>query len=347
MHWYRTASIFMSALFVVLLSVPAHAGAATAPTLQKPEASAPAATEGASLEFEWNGTLQGDADALDRSFFRLEIIKATSMPSGAQSTWPTAAVENFLQTEPGQSQTSASLGVPAAGDYRWRVCAWGVVDDVASNVITQLPGGCSVARAFTTVAAATANHSIGELKINETTQVAGATRVVEVTRPAPPAPAVPEEPIEPAPAKEPLPLPEATFTDVQPTNVEAGGSSALGLGTEGLNADSAASREGIGGAIMGGLSSNLPLIPIPFWTLALLLACFPILRLWRRSVLGMFDWNDGSVNGRGTYANTDGDFASVPLAQEVKVGSMTADGTAAAPAPVVNPLAPDRGRRAA
>jgi hypothetical protein len=181
--------------------------------------------------------------------------------------------------------------------------------------------------------------------MNETKQLEGATRTVVVTRPAPPAPEPAADPVEPAPAPEPLP--KAEFTDVRKTNVEAGGSSALGLGTEGLRADTAASREGLGGAIMGGLSSTLPLIPIPFWTLALLLACFPILRLWRRSVLGMFDWNDGSVDGRGTYADTVGDLATVPVAQEVKVGSMTADGTAAAPAPVVNPLAPDRGRHAA
>lgn len=343
MHWYRTASVIVSTLVVVLLSVPAHAGAASAPSLQKPEATAPAATEGSSLEFEWSGTLQGDADALDRSFFRLEIIKATEMPSGAQSEWP--VVENSAQTEPGQAQTSLSIGVPTAGDYRWRVCAWGVVDDVVSNVITQLPGGCSAARAISTVAATATNHSIGELKVNETKQLAGETRVVEVTRPAPPAPVEPVAPVEPAPVVEPLP--KATFTEVQKTKVEAGGSPALGLGSEGLRADSAASREGVGGAIMGGLSSNLPLIPIPFWTLLLLLACFPILRLWRRSVLGMFDWSDGSVDGRGVYADMVGDLSLVPLAQEVKVGSMTADGTAAAPAPVVNPLAPDRGRRAA
>ena len=49
MHWHRTASIVVSTLIGVLLGVPAHAGAVTAPALQKPEASAPAATEGASL----------------------------------------------------------------------------------------------------------------------------------------------------------------------------------------------------------------------------------------------------------------------------------------------------------
>ncbi|MCW2922513.1 MAG: hypothetical protein JWL76_2387 [Thermoleophilia bacterium] len=344
MHWLRTASVISSTLIVVLLSVPAYAGAATAPTLQKPEANAPAATEGASLEFEWSGTLQGDADALDRSFFRLEIIKASEMPSGAQSEWPT--VENFFPTEPGQATTSASVGVPSAGEYRWRVCAWGVLDDVASNVIAQLPGGCSAARAFSTVAAATTSHAIGELKMGETNQVAGATRTVVVKRPAPPAPAEPVEPaiVEPTPAE---PLPPATFSPIKKTNIQSGGTSALGLGTEGLKVDTAASREGLGGAIMGGLSSNLPLIPIPFWTLALLLACFPLLRLWRRDVLGMFEWSDGSINGSGTYADVVDDLSSVPLAQEIKVGSMTADGTAAAPAPVVNPLASDRGRRAA
>ncbi len=344
MHWSRTASVVVSTLVAVLLVLPACAGAATAPSLQKPEANAPAATEGASLEFEWNGTLQGDADALDRSFFRLEVIKASEMPNGAQSEWPT--VENSAQTEPGQAQTSASLGVPPAGEYRWRVCAWGVVDDVASNVISQLPGGCSAARAFSTVAATTTNHTIGELPIKETKNVAGVTRTVVVERPAQPAPTPPAEPVveEPAPV---APVPPAIFSPVKDTDLETGGTSALDLGSEGLKADTAASREGLGGAIMGGLSSNLPLIPIPFWTLALLLACFPLLRLWRRDVLGMFEWRDGSIDGSGTYADVADDLASVPLAREVKVGSMTADGTAAAPAPVVNPLASDRGRRAA
>jgi hypothetical protein len=346
MHWFRTASVLACALTTALLGLPAAASAATAPVLTAPEASAPASTEGNSLEFTWTGTLQGDPDTIDRSFFRLEVIKASEMPAGAQTEWPSSAVENFHVTTPGQAETSVTLGVPNAGEYRWRVCAWGVEDDAVANVISQLPGGCSASRTFTTVAAADTNHSIGELPIKETKQVEGATRTVVVTRPAPPAPATPEPPAEPEPA---APLPPASFTDVKETKVQSSGTSALGLGDEGisLKADTAADREGLGGAIMGGLSATLPLVPIPFWTLALLLACFPILRLWRRSVLGMFDWNDGSVDGRGTYADPLEDLAPVAIASEVKVSSMTADGSAAAPAPVANPLAPERGRRAA
>ncbi len=347
MHSFRTASVLVGTLLVVLLSVPAHAGAAAAPVLKSPEASASAAVEGASMGFEWVGALQGDPTTLDRSFFRLEIIKSSDMPAGAQSEWPAAKVENSFQTTPGEAETTAAVGVPTAGEYRWRVCAWGV-DDVVANVIIQLPGGCSATRSFTTVTAATTNHSIGELKMEETTNVAGETRVVEVKRPAQasPPPVNDESVVETAPPVEELP--PAKFTNVPKTGTEGGGNSALGLGTGGFKADAAASREGLGGAIMGGLSSTLPLVPIPFWTLALLLACFPILRVWRRSVLGMFEWDDGSIDGRGTFVELHDDLGNVPLAQEVKIVSMTADGTAVAPATVANnPLAPDWGRHAA
>ncbi len=359
MHRFRTASIAACTLVAVLLSVPAHAGAATAPVLESPEASAPAATEGASLEFEWSGALQGDPDTLDRSFFRLEVIKASAMPAGTQTAWPENALESSHPTPPGQAETSATLGVPAAGEYRWRVCAWGVVDDVVANVIQQLPNGCSASRTLSTVAAAAQNQAIGELKVEEKTQVEGETRTVVVRRPAPaqPTPQV-EQPSEPAPSEPVEELPPATFTKVLDSSSTRGGSgsgsdtggvpkSALGgVGAEGLQADAAASREGLGGKVMGGLSMTLPLVPIPFWTLALLLACFPLLRLWRSDVLGMFDWSDGSVDGRGTYSDVVGDLAPVAVAQEVKVGSTTADGAATAPAPVAT-SAPERGRRAA
>lgn len=358
MHRFRTASIVACTLIAVLLSVPAHAGAATAPVLQSPEASAPAATEGSSLEFEWSGALQGDADTLDRSFFRLEVIKTTAMPAGTQTAWPENALELSHPTPPGQAETSATLGVPVAGEYRWRVCAWGVVDDVVANVIQRLPNGCSASRALSTVAAATQNQAIGELKVEEKTQVEGETRTVVVRRPAPAQPTQqPEQPAEPAPSEPVEELPPATFTKVLDSSSRGGSGSGSGkgaapksavggVGTDSLQADAAASREGLGGKVMGGLSMTLPLVPIPFWTLALLLACFPLLRLWRADVLGMFDWSDGSVDGRGTYADVVGDLAPVAVAQEVKVGSMTADGAATAPAPIAT-SAPERGRRAA
>ena len=93
------------------------------------------------------------------------------------------------------------------------------------------------------------------------------------------------------------------------------------------------------------LGATLPLVPIPFWTLALLLACFPIARAWRRDVLGMFHWADGSIDGSGGLDEAIADFASVQDAREFKDHSMTADGDA--PAPSRPSSAPDRGRRAA
>jgi hypothetical protein len=350
MHRFRTASIVCCALIGALFVAPAAAFAA-APALTAPAAKAPPATEGGSTTFEWTGALQGDPDTIERSFFRLEIIESTKLPSGAQSTWPEGDVENFFQTEPGQNATSASIGVPAAGEYRWRVCAWGVVDDLVANEIQQMPGGCSASRSLTTVAAAATSSAIGELKMEERRQVEGEVRRVYVQRPSAPAPVTPE-PVAPvaadpvAPVIEPIEeLVDAVFQDVGATSAEAGDGSALGLGAGSLSADQSSSREGIGGAILTGLGTTLPFVPIPFWTLALLLACFPLLRLWRRSVVGMFEWPDGSIDGRGT--EYDDGLALVPLAQEVKVASTTADADAPASPNPVRPDAPDRRRRAA
>ena len=138
MSTLRTAPIVTAALLLALACVPAWAAAATPPTLTTPATGAANFAEGDSMTFVWTGALQGDPDTLTRAFFRLEIVKSADMPAGEQSEWPT--VENFVPTEPGANTTTASVGVPAAGAYRWRVCAWGVVDDVAANEIQQLPG---------------------------------------------------------------------------------------------------------------------------------------------------------------------------------------------------------------
>lgn len=368
----RTAPWFACALLAALLVLPTVASAATAPTLVAPAAGATSFREGSSMTFEWTGALQGDPDAIDRSYFRVEVIKAAELPEGAQAEW--TKLENFIPTEPGEQVTSTQAGVPSAGAYRWRVCAWGVVDDAIANEIEQLPGGCSVSRAFETSAAAGNDGTVGELKVEERTQVAGDVNTVYVTRPAPTAatpadqapageqpPATPVEPEEP-----PVPV---TFTRIDKLDFGTKGP-ALGLGSavgglrttddepaagaaaaagdepDALVAGKTAGREGISGAVMDGLSATLPLVPIPYWTLVLLLACLPIARMWRGSVLSMFDWADGTIDGTGGTDGLDDDLAPVRVANGLKVRSTTADGDA--PAPTATPsFAPDRGRRAA
>lgn len=328
----RTASWFASALFVVLLGMPASASAATPPVLESPASGASTFKEGASMKFEWRGALQGDPDTLSRSFFRVEIIKASDMPSGAQAQW--AQLENFVPTAPGRATTEVEVGVPSAGAWRWRVCAWGVVDDMVANEIQQLPGGCSASRAFESSAVAAGGQAITELAVEERTHVPGRVETVFVDRrrpatpkpePAAPAPAAPVR-AAPAPAERKVPT---TYSAIQSRTVTNDGS-ALGLGRDDLLADAAADRKGISGSLGGALGATLPLIPIPFWTLALLLACIPVARMWRGSVLAMFDWSDGSVDGRGHHGAMLDDLSSVPLANGLKARSMGADGEASA-----------------
>jgi hypothetical protein len=344
--------VAVSACALALACLPVTAvAAASAPTLVRPAVKAAPGIEGGSMKFEWAGALQGDPAAIDRSFFRVEVIASANMPAGAQTEWPANKIENFAQTPPGQVVTTASMGVPSAGEYRWRVCSWGVADVVVTNSIQQLDGGCSASRVFTTVAATTTNQIPGELRIEERRQVSGAIQTVFVDAPAQsqPADVAPQMPAEPAPAvgapREPVEeeVPPARFEDAGRASTAGGGAALDGL--EGL--DPASDRQGLTGAIVGVLGVTLPFVPIPFWTLALLLACVPILRSWRRSVLGMFDWPDGSIDGHGTMANVHGELALVPVASEVKQRSMTADGVAPAPAPSSPPDAPGRGRHAA
>ena len=348
---HRTStSITALAIVAALAVVPATAQAATAPTLVEPAANAGSLTEGGSVTFSWKGDLQGDADALDRSFFRVEVMAASSVPAGAQAEWPESKIENFAQTEPGTAATSVTLGVPNAGEYRWRVCAWGVADVMAANQIQQLTGGCSASRAMTTVAAASTSKQIGAITMEERRQVAGEVTTVYVPRedttPAEPAPQV----------EEPAPTPQVEPEPVEPTSYQAvdtdgrGDSSALSLGggDGGLDADAAASRSGVAGSVRNILGGELPLVQIPFWTLLLLVACFPILVLWRRSVLGMFEWEDGSIDGAGTMPDPLGELALVPVASDIKDRSTVADGAVPAPAPSdLHHDAPDGRRRAA
>lgn len=214
-----------------------------------------------------------------------------------------------------------TLGAPPAGAYKWRVCAWGVVDDLVANEIEQLPSGCSAARSMTIKAAATSDHTIGEIKHQESRVVQGTPTVIERTRPSEPTPAEPT-PVAPAPAE---PEPPASFQEVVERSVETVGS-AVDLSPDGSFDESEAG--GFSGALAGGFGTTLPLVPIPFWTLALLLACVPVARVWRRSVLGMFEWPDGSEDGRGSFADLD----DVAFARDFKAAGWDADDDASPPA---------------
>lgn len=339
----------MLAIIAMLMGVPASAGAAPAPTLKAPAANAAPITEGKSMTFEWSGALQGDPSALDRSFYRVELIRSASMPAGVQAEW--TQVENFAQTEPGSATTTVSLGVPPAGEYRWRVCAWGVVNVVAANEIQQLPDGCSASRPITSVAANATKAIPGELKMEERKQVQGATRTVVVPGPAPKPIVEPQPRVEaPEPAAPVEEIAPAAFQTVGRTTAESGTGSATGLGANDLESATAASRTkstGIKGALVDGLGGTIPFVPIPFWTLALLLACMPLLRVWRHSVLAMFDWPDGSIDGRGTFDNSTADLALVPVTTDIKHSTDRADGTVLAPDPAPHSDAPERRRHAA
>ncbi|MCW2959974.1 MAG: hypothetical protein JWM90_361 [Thermoleophilia bacterium] len=316
------------AALAVLLLCPAMAAATTPPTLTAPAANSASFTEGQSIEFTWSGALQGDPDTLARSYFRLEIAAAADVPTGSQSEW--TETEDFRVTEAGQTETTAMMGVPAAGAYKWRVCAWGVVDDIAANVMQQLPGGCSGARSFTTTAATAASVVVTELEQKKTITAPGTTKYVDVKRPAAPAPAVATP--EPTPDADPVveePLQPAGFQEVVRRTLRESGP-AVDLGSDTFDSDASADRAAPGGRVgrivSGGLSASLPFVKIPYWTLLLLAACVPILRAWRRSVLGMFDWPDGTIDGSGMPDDSFADLPNVQLGRSFKDDRISTDG---------------------
>lgn len=312
----------MAAALVLLL--PTTVYGVTAPTLQSPASGVNSFIVGASMTFQWQGVLQGDPDTLARSSFRLEIAKAGSVPAGTQADW-TAIVNSSLTSTPGEQTNSIAMGVPEAGNYRWRVCALGVVDDTIDNTIQQLPDGCSTVRAFGSAAAASKDSSIGRLDQKQTVRVDGETKVIEAVRPGDSEP-VEEEPLpalpQPKAAKQPV-----AFQDVAPRGRAEG--SALAI-TEPAT-DFTADREGLSGSVMSGLNATLPGVPIPFWTLAFLLACLPIASQWRRSVLGMFEWSDGRDD-----VDDGEDLLLVPDAQEIKDRTIATDGEDAGPGSTSN-----------
>ena len=286
---------------VLLVAAPARAdvtaAAVTAPSLGSPTGGA-SAVEGDSLTVTWTGALQGDPQAIDRAYFQVEVAQVDDVPSGTQSAWTT--LENSRQTPAGETTQTVTLGVPTAGTYKWRVCAWGVVDVDVDNTIQQLPGGCSVARTLVTKAAAANGGTVGMVEQQNKVQVAQPVKVIRRTRqPAAAAPVVepaPAAPVDVAPVAAPVAKPE--FTQIVREQVGAAGSSSVTLPRR-VKFDTSSDRTGVGGAIATGLGATLPGIPIPFWTLAMLMVAFPLARLWRRNVIDMFEWHDGTADGSG------------------------------------------------
>ncbi|MBC7461372.1 MAG: hypothetical protein H7287_08415 [Thermoleophilia bacterium] len=290
-----------------LLLLPVVADAASPPTLTAP-AAAVSPSEGGSIKFVWSGQLGGVA--VGQAYWRLEIAAAADVPTGAQAAWP--KLDSFKQTNVGADVTTITTGVPSAGSYKWRVCSWGVAD-ASVNQIAQLAGGCSESRAFTAVAAASKDSTIGVVTEERTVKVEQPEQVVTRTR-APVASELAPEVIDipmPTPVK-----PASTVTKImQPVVTKAGvRRSAVSLdGENALQADAATAnrRDGVGGAVLGGLSATLPGIPIPFWTLALLGASIPVVRRWRRNVLGMFDWSDDPTGVDDLQKSSDATFVKL------------------------------------
>lgn len=304
-------AVAVAVLGAVALAWAAPASAATPPVLSAPAAGADY-TEGGSITFRWSGTLQGDADARSRSYFRLEVAETSEVPDGAQSVW--TDLETFAQTSPGVTDRDVVLGVPLDGTYRWRVCAWGVVDDVAANELEQLPGGCSTARTVVAHARSDQRQAPGTIEQEQVVVVPRDDGGAETEpEPEPETPADPIDEVKPersvdkpeTPRDEPVarttqasdPVVPSHFEQLVDTTLASLGDASRDELPEGDAAGLAASRsrDGVVGSIADGLTATVPGLPIPYWTLALLMACFPIARYWRRSMLAMFDDADGAA----------------------------------------------------
>jgi hypothetical protein len=319
------------AAWVLLVPAPARgevvAAAITAPSLESPIGGF-SAVEGSSLTITWSGALQGDPSAIARSYFQLELAHTDDVPAGTQTAWTT--LENSRQTPPGETVQTLTIGVPTSGSYKWRVCAWGVVDAAADNAIQQLPGGCSITRTLVTKPAVVADASVGVVEQQNKVQVAQPVKVIRKTRPAVAAPAV-AEPVAETPVPEvaaPIAAPP-TFTQIVGGQMDtASKESAVSL-PRSVKVDTASEHSGVGGAISAGLTATIPGIPIPFWTLVLLAGAIPLARTWRRNVLDMFEWDDGTTNGSGNPAFAlqivadDTSFKASPPAADTRATSVS------------------------
>jgi hypothetical protein len=288
----------------------------------------------------------------------VEIAPEADVPGNVQAEWET--VEAIQQTSPGQQSTSLTMGMPAVGTYRWRVCAWGVVDEAADPSLVQLPGGCSASRAIEVLAAAATSTTIGSVETRRTVQVPGQVirnvqeRVVDLPAPVQPVTRTPRRTPAPevAPPTAAEPLPPATFQElVSSSDDTAVRNTAVALPDTLTNARPASVRDGgFSRVVSSGLTTTLPIIPIPFWTLVLMLAAIPIARAWRRSTVGMFDWPEEHEHAHASSMRIPATIAATAVvqhAQLVKNASTASDAPAPAPTTHAARIAPDRGRRAA
>jgi hypothetical protein len=310
------------------------AAAAGAPVLRSP-ASGTSVTAGKAIEFDWSGTLQGAASAQSQSMFRVELAAASDVPAGQDAPWPSLA--NFALTTPGSSETDATLGVPTPGSYRWRVCAWGVVNPAASNELESI--ACSPSQSLASVAAAgTDMGSVGEIAMTGAAKVVtDPDTVVTKTLPSTVSATSTNE-VRTLPAK---PLPKPTFDttglrraaaklrhappaihapDVEGLSVSNRNDSGWGSALGGLG--------NLGSGVVGALGWRLPGVPIPFWTLLLLMAPIPLAFWWKRSVVGMFDMPTvGDLPAEALELDRDGDLVS----STIKQPDADADGATAFP----------------
>ena len=282
----RPALLVALALLVVGLLTPATASAYTAPVLAS--GSGTNATEGQGITFDWSGGLQGDPSAISRSFFRVELAVKDDNPIGQQAAW--TRLTNYSITDAGDSTTTLQMGAPKAGTYEWRVCAWGVANANVDPAVEQLI--CSPARTVAIAAATAPTQSSTVLTQTTTHTVTTApthvTKTILLPAPAVPAPKITRIAV---PHKDPHGVARFEKSPVKaPTYGDKGSSSSVSLGNEGLNAGSNASGAGAFGFISRGLGSTIPGLPIPFWSLLIFLLVAPLTHLWRRSLVGMFEW---------------------------------------------------------
>jgi hypothetical protein len=235
-------------------------------------------TAGTSQKFRWSGTLQGDSSARNRSYFRLELLKS------GESSWASA---DYTITEAGASINELTRAVPAAGSYRWRVCAYGVEDVSVSNAITEL--ACSSQFDMVSTAAPTS-----QIEANPTPVVVERTRVVKLpdrreTRTRSTGPSRAAAPTETIVRR--LPPEPVSFADTAERD-SAGEAVKDAVKKATPNAGVASEERGVGAAISNGLNATLPGLPVPFWALALLTISVPATLLWRKSLMAMFEWDD-------------------------------------------------------
>lgn len=346
----RTWSLGLLAV-LVCCAAPLSASAAP-PSLQAPGGGT-SVTEGSSVTYEWSGDLMGDPGERDRAFFVVEVIATSKMPSGQQAAWD---ADTSRQTTPGSSATSAELGAPPAGNWKWRVCAWGVVDASVVQTVQQIPDGCSSSRSLTSaVRTDNLNGEVAVVDEKRTVTEARPPTVIEKVRPADPAAITPSpvpttprattpetiEVVEEAPIKTERGSSPTSSGSSSSSSKESGSKTALALGGGGSLAGDApgsssggdeattADRGAVASAVSNSLSATIPGVPIPFWTLLFLFASLPVAIAWRRNVLGMFDWSDGSIDGYGTeQGEAVPVLASVQRAPSAQGFPPTADGGA-------------------